>query len=95
MKKLWIGLLAGTPLLALAASMQTAELDVKNMTCPVCPITIRKALEKVPGVMDAKVDYASKTATVHFDPDKTNVRALLKATADAGFPSAVHSGGQK
>lgn len=65
------------------------------MTCPMCPITIRKALEKVPGVVEAKVDYDHKTATVKYDADKTNPSALVKATANAGFSSTVHSGAQK
>ena len=65
------------------------------MTCSVCSITIRKALEKVPGVIGAKVDYDQKTATVKYDGDKTNPPALTKPTTNAGFPSTVHSGAQK
>jgi periplasmic mercuric ion binding protein len=61
-----------------------------NMTCELCPITVRKALEKVPGVSDAKIDLGNKTATVKFDPDKANVAALVNATTNAGFPSTAH-----
>ena len=39
-----------TSVAAMAAGKQTATLDVTNMDCAVCPITVRKALEKVPGV---------------------------------------------
>jgi periplasmic mercuric ion binding protein len=74
---------------AYAAAPQTVTLDVHNMTCPTCKITVKKTLEKVPGVTEAKVDYDKKTATVRFDPDKTNFAALTKATTDAGFPSTV------
>ena len=70
-------------------------LDVQNMTCSICSITIRKSLEKVPGVMDAKVDYDHKTATVQYDADRTDPSALVKATANAGFPSTLHSGAGK
>jgi mercuric ion binding protein len=49
---------------AVAATPQTAILDVQNMTCSMCSITIRKALEKVPGMIDAHVDYDHKTAIV-------------------------------
>lgn len=65
------------------------------MTCSICSITIRKSLEKVPGVMDAKVDYDHKTATVQYDADRTDPSALVKATANAGFPSTLHSGAGK
>jgi len=86
-KLLLIALLTG-PLTALAANPQTVVLDVKNMTCELCPITVKSALGKVPGVADTKVDLATMTATVKFDPDKANVAALVKATTNAGFPSA-------
>jgi len=78
-----------TPFSASAVETKTVALDVPGMTCKFCPITIRKALKKVPGVIDAKSDYETKTATVTFDPDMTSVEALTKATANSGYPSAV------
>lgn len=74
---------------AMAAGSRTVTLDVTKMDCAVCPITVRKALEKVPGVDSAKVDFKTKRAVVAFDPAKTTPEALTKATADAGFPSSV------
>ncbi|MEO8486509.1 MAG: cation transporter [Betaproteobacteria bacterium] len=88
-KLLFIALFMG-PLTAFAANPQTVVLDVKNMTCELCPITVKSALGKVPGVADTKIDLATMTATVKFDPDKANVAALVKATTNAGFPSAPH-----
>lgn len=79
-------LLAGS---AFAGEPKTVTLNVQNMTCPVCPITVKKALEQVPGASDVKVDFEHKTATVHLDVDRANIAALTKATADAGFPSTV------
>jgi periplasmic mercuric ion binding protein len=81
--------LALSPLAALAGAPQTVTLDVKNMTCAVCPITVRKALEKVQGVAGVKVDLDAKTATVTFDPGKVNAAALIRATAEAGYPASV------
>jgi mercuric ion binding protein len=78
------------PLAALAAAAQTTVLDAQNMTCELCPVTATKSLEKVPGVNQARIDFAKKTATVTFDPDKTNAAALVKAATDAGYPSPVH-----
>ena len=71
MRKLLAALLICLPVSAFAATPQTAVLDVQNMTCSMCSITIHKALEKVPGVIEAKVDYDHKTATVKYDADKT------------------------
>ena len=83
-------LIALSPFAALAATPQTATLDVQNMTCELCPVTVRKSLEKVPGVSQARIDFEKKTATVKFDADKTTAEALVKATTEAGYPSTVH-----
>ena len=72
-----------------ASAPTRVVLSVENMTCGACPITVRKALERVPGVVSAKVDYATKSAIVLFDPHKTSTSALTKATADVGYPSTV------
>ncbi len=74
---------------AIAAEPQTVTLYVPGMTCKFCPITIRKALKKVPGVIDARSDYETKTATVTFDPATTNVEALTKATENVGYHSTL------
>lgn len=95
MRKLIAALLICLPASMFAATPETAVLDVQNMTCSMCSITIHKALEKVPGVMDAKVDYDHKTATVKYDSDKTNSATLVKATTNAGFPSTLHGGAKK
>jgi len=59
------------------------------MDCPVCPITVKKALTKVNGVTQAKVDFDKRQATVTFDDVKTDVQALTLATKNAGYPSSL------
>ena len=76
---------------ATSASPQTATLAVENMTCGTCPIVVKKALERVPGVSSTTVDFDKKTATVTFDPDKATSATLTQATLEAGFPSKVIS----
>jgi mercuric ion binding protein len=49
MRKLLASLLIVLPVAAFAATPQTAVLDVQNMTCSMCSITIRRSLEKCPG----------------------------------------------
>jgi mercuric ion binding protein len=86
-----IGAIFALPFSLFAGTLQTVTLDVQNMTCAVCPITVKKALERVRGVTDAKVDFDKKTASISFDPDKASPDTLTKATADAGYPSSVHN----
>jgi mercuric ion binding protein len=78
---------------ALSAS-RTVTLDVQNMTCSVCPITVKKALEQVAGVQQATVNYESKTANVLFDDTVATTDKLIKATTDAGYPSTIKGNGK-
>jgi mercuric ion binding protein len=68
---------------------QTVTLHIENMTCAMCTVTIKKALQKVEGVQVVTVDYDSKTATIIFDSQKTDSAALIKATTDAGYPGSL------
>jgi mercuric ion binding protein len=91
MRTLLLAAVLATPLGVLAADRQTVVLDVQNRTCELCPITVKKALDKVPGVAATKIDLAKKTATVIFDPDRANAATLVKATTNAGYPSTVRN----
>jgi mercuric ion binding protein len=71
------------------AAMRTVTLAVPGMTCPVCPITVKKALQKVDGVTQVEVSYEKKEAVVTFDDVKTTAESLTQATAGAGYPSTV------
>ena len=82
-------LVALSPFAALAATPQTTTLHVQNMTCELCPITVKKSLERLPGVSQVRIDFAKKTATVTFDADQAQVSALVQATTDAGYPSTL------
>ena len=75
------------------ASPQTVTLHVAGMTCLVCAITVKKALEKVEGVSKVDVRFEKKQVLVTFDDAKTNTDALV-ATTNAGFPSQPAEGRQ-
>lgn len=71
------------------AAIETVTLAVPDMNCSVCPITVKKALLKVPGVKTVHVDFDHRQAAVKFDDAKTTVAALTQATTDAGYPSTL------
>ncbi len=71
------------------AASKTVVLSVPGMTCAACPITVRKALNKVTGVTKTEVNFEKKQAVVTYDDSKTSIKALLDATKNAGYPSAV------
>lgn len=71
------------------AASQTATLDVSGMSCVTCPLTVKAALNKVPGVRRVAVDFKTRQAVVTFENTRTNVESLQKATANVGFPSTL------
>jgi mercuric ion binding protein len=81
-----LALAGATPLLA---ASQTVRLSVPGMTCSACPITVKKALLQVKGVIKTEVKYKEKEAFVTFDTVKTSIEAITKATENAGYPSTV------
>lgn len=95
MKVIWIAvtsvLLAGA-VSASEASDMTAVFDVQKMTCAACPISVRKAMQRVTGVKAVQVSLESESAVVTFDPNKTTVAEIGKASADVGFPATAKDG---
>lgn len=71
------------------AASRTVTLDVQNMNCAVCPMTVKKSLEHVSGVQQVSIDYAAKTAAVRFDDTVTSANNLTEATGAAGYPSSI------
>lgn len=71
------------------AAEQTVTLKVDNMSCALCPITVKKSLAQVSGVDAVTVSLEEETATVTFDDAKTSAAALVEATTNAGYPSKV------
>jgi len=69
------------------AAMRQVTLAIPTMDCATCPLTIKVALLKVPGVTRAVVSYAHRNAKVTFDDARTDVAALTRATDAAGYPS--------
>lgn len=78
--------------LSLAATAQekllTSKFTVENMTCRMCHITVKKAIESVDGVVKATVDYDSKVALVSHH-ENTKIDAIEEATKNAGYPAKI------
>jgi len=74
-----------------AAAQKTVVLSVPSMNCATCPITVRKALEKVPGVQKVKATLEPPEASVTYDDAKTSIGKLTEATRNAGYPSSIKS----
>jgi mercuric ion binding protein len=73
------------------AAEKTITLAVQHMTCAAYPSTVKASLQAVPGVSNVVVSFEDKTAVVTYDDSKAQLGALVKATTNAGYPSAPKS----
>lgn len=79
-----------TPMLGKpSAGVKIITLTIAGMTCSACPITVKKALTKVDGVIKVEVSFEKREASITFNPAKTTIEDLIKATTDVGYPSTV------
>ena len=92
--------LAGYPYLLLIGTSATSEVEaaseapvsgistvvsVAGMTCPACVIGIEKALKSTDGILDARVVYETKTATVVFDEQVVSKEQIVAVIDNTGF----------
>ncbi|MFW6153525.1 MAG: heavy-metal-associated domain-containing protein, partial [Halobacteriota archaeon] len=71
-----------TPLTSIYAAIETAGYDpdmttstiaVGGMSCATCSATVGEALEAVPGVLEASVNFATDEATVQYNPETASL----------------------
>ncbi|SOC31025.1 heavy-metal-associated domain-containing protein [Thalassospira xiamenensis] len=66
---------------------QTSVFDIENMTCALCPVTVKTAMKAVAGVKTVEIDFGTKTATVVFDPSVASRQTIEDASMNAGYPA--------
>lgn len=77
---------------AAQAEARTQTFAVENMTCALCPITVKKAMNGVDGVRSVDVDFNAKRATVVYDPSVATADEIAAASTNAGYPATALQG---
>jgi len=78
-----------------ASEQREVVLSVPDMNCPMCPISVRKALAGVDGVVEVDASLEGKRARVLFDPARTDAEALIAAVAETGFSATLQESGDE
>ena len=71
------------------ARRATAVFNIEGMSCASCVGRVDRALAAVPGVMEVNVNLASETARVTWLEGATDIAALQRAAAEAGYPASI------
>lgn len=73
-----------------AADTATVRLHISRMTCGSCPTTARLAMERVPGVYNARVTLDDSLGVVRYDPGRvTPPEITAHLTRVTGFGARV------
>lgn len=71
------------------AAERSATFSVANMTCALCPITVKSAISQVPGVISVEVNQDLAQATVSYDDAQATADAIAAASTNAGYATKV------
>lgn len=67
---------------------ESIRLSVPEMDCPTCAGKVDRALERVPGVIEAQLRPTTGGVDVVYDADQTDADAVIRAIERAGYPVA-------
>jgi Cu2+-exporting ATPase len=67
-----------------------ATLIVEGITCAACVWLNEQHLQRLPGVLQADVNYTTRRARVRWDPAQVRLSAILQAIQDIGYRAAPH-----
>ena len=66
-------------------TVEEVELPIGGMTCAACARTVERQLASLPGVEKANVNFATKVASVSYNPAQTRVEDLVAAVEEVGY----------
>jgi mercuric ion transport protein len=73
----------------LANGLDRVVIQVGGLSCLACEIPVRHALRRIDGVRSMQVNAGTKTATVDYEPAKTNPEQLVAAINSTGYRATL------
>jgi periplasmic mercuric ion binding protein len=74
---------------AVQENTKTVKFKITGMTCAGCLNHISTALKDVDGVINQSVEFPGDLATITYNPDKTNVEAIIKVIEKTGYKAEI------
>ena len=75
-----------------ALDVEQLELQVSGMTCGSCAMRVERTLARVPGVSEARVNYATARASIMIQAGAVDVQGLVAAVRKSGYDAAPAAG---
>ena len=74
----------------MSGEKKRAELKIAGMHCASCALNLERAFQGRDDVSEARVNFATGTATVEYDPERATLADLEQVVSGAGY-AVVHS----
>ncbi|MFN3245692.1 MAG: heavy-metal-associated domain-containing protein [Leptonema sp. (in: bacteria)] len=68
-----------------AEDIKNYSLTIEGMTCSSCKRAIEKSVQKMPGIIEIKVNHQTGKGIVRFDAKKTNLEKIKKTIEGLGY----------
>jgi len=78
----------GEPAAPPAAATEELAFAIAGMSCVNCARAIERGVGRLPGVAEARVNFAVEEGRVRFDPRQLSADAIFQAVRDAGYTPA-------
>jgi P-type Cu+ transporter len=65
--------------------MNKINIKLKGMFCEGCAIAASTVLKKKEGVFNTEVDFSNETASIEYDPKKTNIKKIYSVIEEMGY----------
>lgn len=75
--------------LGYGTAKEVADFQLEGMTCAACANRIEKGLNKLPGVMNATVNFAMETARVEYSASEVSITDMQKKVEQLGYKAIV------
>jgi copper chaperone CopZ len=69
--------------------LNRVTISVEGLGCVACEIPVRHVLRRIDGVQSVRVSAGTKTATVDYEPAKTNPDQLVAAINATGYRAVL------
>lgn len=77
--------LAGQAARAIARRYHHKTVSIQGMDCSDCALVVEHSLQRLPGVLSARVAFAAQTLQVEYDAGLTSQRAIERRIANLGY----------
>lgn len=68
--------------------MTTKTVNVPNISCGHCVMTIEREVGELPGVASVKAEQASRSVTIHWDPEATDWSSIAEHMREINYAPA-------